>query len=301
MADDTTIVITDIRKALATADMEAKQKPAALLVVGGELNGTIFDLDKNIVVVGRSAENQISLEFHGISRQHFKLTATDDSFTIRDAGSRNGTFLNNKKLEGEKELKKGDIIKIGKLALKFIPCGDPERLTYDKLQHAANTDGLTGCFTKTYFNNAQDNHVKKSKLTGKPLSLILMDIDHFKNLNDSFGHDAGDFVLKEMAGLIREHGVRENDIFARYGGEEFVILLPLTNLKQAFDIAERIRKLIDKHKFIYDNKELPVAISIGIADYRKGVNNGVDLFKRADTALYKSKECGRNQVNFFRE
>mgnify|MGYP006295516867 CR=1 FL=1 len=300
-SDDSTIVLTDIKAALASAEEEAGQKPAALLVVGGELNGTIFDLSSDVVTAGRNADNTIPLEFSGISRHHFKMYQTSpDNWVVEDAGSKNGTYVNNKRIEGPTDLKKGDMVKIGSIALKYLPKGDPERLTYDKLNHEANTDQHTGCYNKSYFNNRIAMEVKKSKVTGNPLSLIIFDLDHFKHLNDTYGHDAGDYVLKEVAGLIRKNGVREHDIFARYGGEEFVILLPKTNLKQSFEIAERLRKLIEQHDFVYDEQTLPVTASIGVADYRQGVTTGTELFKRADQAVYKSKEGGRNQVQFYR-
>lgn len=300
-SEDSTILITDIRAALASAEKEAGEKPAALLVVGGDLNGTIFDLGE-VTTAGRNPDNTIPLEFNGISRYHFKISAQSDTeHLIEDTGSKNGTFVNNKKIEGSVALNKGDMVKVGSVAMKYLPKGDPERLTYDKLQLEANTDRHTGCYNKAYFNNAIDLEVKKSKLTGTPLSLIIFDLDHFKHLNDNFGHDAGDYVLKDGAALIRSNGVRENDIFARYGGEEFVILLPKTNLKQAFEIAERLRRLLEQHDFIYDGHKLPVAASIGVADYRPGVATGTDLFKRADSAVYKAKEGGRNQVQFYRE
>ncbi len=301
MSDDSTVVLTDIKAALASADKEASDKPAALLVVGGDLNGTLFDLIQAETTVGRTADNTYPMEFQGISRHHLKVTLTKDQAYLEDMGSKNGTYLNNDKIEGQVAITKGDIIKMGAVALRYIPQGDPERLTYDKLSMEANTDGHTGCYNKTYFNNKIELEVKKSKVTGDPLSLILFDLDHFKNLNDNFGHDAGDYVLKEMASIIRKNGVRELDVFARYGGEEFVILLPKTNLKQGFEIAERLRKLIEEHKFLYESKRLPVTASIGVADYRKGVVIGTDLFKRADSAVYKSKDNGRNQVTFFRE
>ena len=224
-----------------------------------------------------------------------------DNFFLEDAESKNGTYLNNKKVEKITKLNKADVIKIGSIAMKFLPVGDPERLTYDKLSMEANTDGLTKCFNKSFFNNALDIEVKKSKVTGEPLSLIIFDLDHFKKLNDNFGHDAGDFALKEFADVIRSNGAREQDVFARYGGEEFCILLPKTNLKQAFEIAERLRRTVEAHEFIYDKKILPVTASVGVADYRRGVSNGTDLFKRSDSAVYKSKQNGRNQVNFYRE
>ena len=300
MSDDTTTVLKDIKSALESAEKEALNKSAALLVVGGELNGTLFDLEEKEITVGRSADNTIALEFNGISRHHFKLLAQGDDYLIQDGGSKNGTYLNNKKIEGTAKLEKSDMIKLGSMALKYLPKGDPERLTYDKLNLEANTDRHTGCYNKTFFNNRISLEVKKSKVTGEPLSLLLFDLDHFKMLNDNFGHDAGDYVLKEMAQIVRKNGVRDIDVFARYGGEEFVILLPKTNLKQAFEIAERLRKLLEAHHFSYDNQRLPVTASIGVADYRQGVTTGTELFKRADEAVYKAKEGGRNQVQFYR-
>lgn len=301
MGNESTIVITDIKAALDSSDLAASDKPAALLVVGGELNGTIFDLISEETTCGRSIDNTIQLEFQGISRQHLKVMLEDQDAFIEDCGSKNGTFLNNQKVEGKSQLNKGDIIKVGSIALKYIPAGDPERVAYDKLNLEANTDQHTGCYNKAYFNKSLDLEVRKSKVTGNPLSLIIFDLDHFKKLNDNFGHDAGDYVLKEMAGIVRQNGVREQDVFARYGGEEFVILLPKTNLKHSFEIAERLRKLVEDHMFKYDGQKLPVTASIGVADYRQGVSNGTDLFKRADSAVYKSKENGRNQVSFFKE
>lgn len=298
--DDTTIVLTDIKSALASAEKEAAKRPAALLVVGGDLNGTLFDLKDEVITVGRNPDNSIALEFNGISRSHFKITRKELQHYIEDTESKNGTYVNNKKIDSSTMLTKGDVVKIGSIALKYLPIGDPERLTYDKLNLEANTDKHTGCFNKTYFNNKIMNEVNKSKVTGDPLSLVIFDLDHFKKLNDNYGHDAGDYVLKEMAQVIRAGGIREQDVFARYGGEEFVILLPKTNLKQAFEIAERLRKLIESHQFLYEGKKLPVTASIGVADYREGVMTGTDLFKRADEAVYKAKEAGRNNVQFFR-
>lgn len=298
--DNATMVITDIQAALKAADDEASEKAACFLVVGGDLNGTLFDLLDGETFVGRNPDCTIPLEFQGVSRQHFKVIVKGDESLISDLGSANGTFLNNKKIEQDTVLVKGDMVKLGSIALKYLPKGDTERLTYDKLHKEANTDGLTQCYNKMYFNGKLDIEVKKSKVTGSPLSLIIFDLDHFKKLNDNFGHDAGDYVLKEMAAVLRDNGIRKGDTFARYGGEEFVVLLPKTNLKQAFEIAERLRKLVYDHNFIYEEKKLPVAASIGVADYRQGVESGTDLFKRADSAVYKSKENGRNQVNFYK-
>ncbi len=308
MSEDknSTVLITDIHEALSTTDNEAKKSVACLVVVGGDLNGTIFDLNSGGLTFGRSPGNGVTLDFQGISRKHFQITTKDinklqANCTIQDLGSSNGTFVNNEQVIDPRILKKGDMVKVGTMAFKFIAKGDSERLAYDKLHREANTDGLTKCFNKMYFNNVCGLEVKKSKVTGDPLTLLVFDLDHFKSLNDNFGHDAGDYVLREVAQVIRLHGIRDIDTFARYGGEEFVILLPKTNLKQGFEIAERIRKMIENHEFRYDNKKLPVFASIGVADYRQGVEDGTDLFKRADSAVYISKKNGRNQVSFYKD
>ena len=297
---DETAILVDIESDLDSTENEASKKDACLLVMGGKLNGTIIDLNMPETTFGRSADNTISLDFVGISRTHFKIVMKNDLIIIEDTDSRNGTFLNNQKLDSQEELQKGDIIKLGSIALKFLPKGDTERLTYDRLELEANTDGLTKCFNKSYFKKSLDLAVKKCNVTGEPLSLIIFDLDYFKNINDNYGHhDAGDYVLAAVSDVIRASGLRTGDIFARYGGDEFVILLPNTYLTQGFEIAERLRKSVENFKFIYESKEISVTVSIGVADYRDGVETGSDLFKRADNAVYKSKDGGRNQVNYY--
>ncbi|HEY8357153.1 MAG TPA: GGDEF domain-containing protein [Ramlibacter sp.] len=294
-----TIIIRDIRKALAATEEEAKQKPACLLVVGGEFNGSIFDLAPGENAVGRNPECAISLDVDGVSRRHCVVSVSQDEVAVTDLGSANGTYLNDRKIEATTVLKRGDVIKISTSALKYLPAGDPDRLTYDKLRAEATTDGLTQCVNKAHFHQLLAGAVKKCKVTGRPLTLAVFDLDHFKKLNDGHGHDAGDFVLSEMARLIRETGLRAGDVFARYGGEEFCILLPDTNLDQGRDAAERIRQSIERHAFIYDGQRLAVTASIGVADHGDGVATATDLFKRADAAVYRSKQQGRNRVSIF--
>lgn len=303
MTDDSTRVL-NIASALTSSEELAKGMPACFVAIGGAINGTIFNLKAGDFILGRNADNQIVLEFEGISRKHTRVLVQDNAgklvVFIEDLQSLNGTYVNNEKIKIRVELKKGDVVKLGSVALKYLPQGDPERLTYDKLNREANTDGMTGCYNKAYFNHHLDLELKKAKATGNPLSLILFDLDHFKKLNDNYGHDAGDFVLKEFAKLVTTQGIREEDIFCRYGGEEFTIILPKTNLKNAHIMAERIRKLVEEFNFIYDGKRLTVTSSVGVADFRPGVNTPQDFFKRVDSALYQSKNGGRNRVTFYR-
>lgn len=298
--DLTVAYITEgIEKVLSATEIEAQEKPAALLAIGGALNGTLFNLEDTEITAGRSHKNKIRLEFIGVSRSHFKLYEANNYWFIQDTNSKNGTYVNNKAISTPTKLNKGDIIKVLSMAFKYLPQGDSERLAYDKLSLVANTDGHTDCFNKCYFNEQLEEEVTAARITRQDLSLIVFDLDHFKNINDTFGHDAGDYVLKEIADMVRIEGIREQDIFARYGGEEFVIILPQTNITHAQEIAERIRCLIRDNTFIYDSEKLSLTASFGIASYRRDILSGTDLFKRADEAAYRSKRSGRNQVTVF--
>lgn len=296
MSDDSTVMARSSPGALAATEREARAKPAALVVIAGELSGTIFDLDRDEISLGRSSETDIALEFVGVSRRHLLLTAVGEGFAAQDIGSKNGTFVNDRRVEHATVLKKGDTVRLGPVVFKYIPKGDPERLAYDKLNDRAHVDPFTGCYNKSYFNERIGIEVANCSATGTALSLLVFDIDHFKSINDSHGHDAGDCVLRELAALIQANGVRAYDICARYGGEEFVILLPGTGLATAVEIAERVRQLVADHAFDYEGRRLSVTVSVGVADCDKDTTTGVELFKRADGALYDAKQAGRNRV-----
>lgn len=287
----------------ATENKDILNCNACLLGIKGEVLGQFYDLPAGVNTFGRNPENTFSLDIEGISRKHFMIEIIDASnesiAQVRDLDSSNGTRVNGHKITS-KVLQKSDVIEVGKIQFRFLPKGDPERLSLDKMYMAANMDKLTESFNKAYFQEHLETEIIKSKNIGTPLTLLVLDLDKFKVLNDTYGHLAGDYVLKEVARIIRLQGIREGDIFARYGGEEFVILLPKTALKQGFEIAERIRKIVEMHTYNFEDKKLQVTTSVGVADYREGVNTGDDLFKRADKALYISKEKGRNQANFFR-
>ena len=125
---------------------------------------------------------------------------------------------------------------------------------------------------------------------------MFFDLDHFKKINDTHGHDAGDYVLKEITSLIRTGYLRPKDVFARYGGEEFVVLLSNTGAKAAAELAERIRAAVETHAFIYEGKRVPVTTSLGVAELRADIESAQTLIKAADKALYAAKTGGRNKV-----
>lgn len=165
-----------------------------------------------------------------------------------------------------------------------------------RLFHLAVEDGLTKLYVVRHFKEILQQEMDKSKKSNKPLSLLISDIDHFKRFNDTYGHQAGDFVLREVANIFKS-SCRQTDIAGRYGGEEFVILLPNTNRDAAIEFAERLRKSVEQITFEYNTIKLNVTISIGVAECRDDASIG-DIIKRSDEALYVAKETGRNKVCF---
>jgi diguanylate cyclase (GGDEF)-like protein len=160
------------------------------------------------------------------------------------------------------------------------------------LETQATTDALTGIYNRIKFNTSLTMEMARSERYQSPLSLILFDIDHFKNVNDTYGHSAGDNVLKRLAKRIQA-SIRETDIFARWGGEEFVILAPGLFIMEAVQLAEKLRRNIEELYFIKPQK---ITLSFGVAAFKKGDSSTV-LINRADEALYRAKENGRNQVH----
>lgn len=268
-----------------------------------EIKGTtLFELKKALNIVGRSAENEIVLDMAGTSRKHFCISVKEDGVYIEDLNSANGTFLNNKKLDSEEKLKTGDIIKAGAIALKFLPKNSPEIITHKELIKKATIDGLTGCFNKKYFNQALEREFDNSKKFYKNLVLIIVDIDHFKNLNDTKGHDAGDAILKDLGQLLMKKAEgHKRSVLARFGGEEFVILLTESNPGAGVALAEEIRKSVEQHDFKYEEEIFKITLSLGVACFYgdpKSEQVPSELFIKADKALYQSKETGRNKVSY---
>ncbi len=167
---------------------------------------------------------------------------------------------------------------------------------YKQALKMAYTDPLTQTNNRTAFDNSLSREIQLANRNSRPLSIIFFDIDHFKNINDTYGHECGDIALSTAANCIKE-ALRDSDIVFRYGGEEFVILLSDTNLNGAKVIAERIRQQIENHRLAYNMEILKLTASLGISSLR-GNDNKDSLIKRADNAMYRAKDNGRNQVQF---
>ncbi len=168
-------------------------------------------------------------------------------------------------------------------------------LENNRLYEISVSDGLTNVYNRRYLEQRLLEEVAYSKRYDKPLSVVLLDIDFFKKLNDTFGHQAGDYVLKVVSRLLSE-ALREYDIVARYGGEEFAVVLPTTPKLKAASIAERLRTSIAESKFVYKDKAMSCTISLGVACFPQDGKSPEALIAAADKALYRAKEQGRNQV-----
>lgn len=167
-------------------------------------------------------------------------------------------------------------------------------------KHLSETDELTGLFNKRAFGKFMNREVAKAIRYSHAFSIIMIDADGLKAVNDEHGHESGDKLIREVANTI-QHNLRDTDILARYGGDEFIVFLPETTTAQARDVAERVRNAAVNITYSANRKRIPVTVSIGVASYPEDTSNADDVVDRADRALYASKQQGRNRVTCFAE
>ncbi len=288
--------LTKIWKKTDSKQAIDSEKQASLTIIKGSSLGEIFILDGE-KVLGRCNGSTIILTDSSISRRHLLIKKKDGHFIATDLNSTNGTEINNKKITGCCQLKNGDKIRIADTLLKFS-LHDSEEADYNQqVRTLIVKDGLTQIYNKRYFSEAIEKEFSYAKCNKSALSLILFDIDYFKLFNDQYGHQAGDFVLTEIAALINPL-IRKCDIFARFGGEEFAVLLRETELSAAVLLANRIRQVVADSKFNYKDQSLQSSISLGVATYKElsNINDHHQLISVADHYLYDAKHAGRNRV-----
>jgi len=304
MGKDSTVV-TVVSK---TPSPETSSREACLVVINGVDLGKKYGLVQSSTMVGRSSKVDIQIDEDSISRNHAIIEKQEGEFVIRDLESTNGTYVNDRPIRTH-QLRDGDQIKIGSTIFKFLSGSNIESAYHDEIYQLTTTDGLTGAYNKRYFIKEMEREMSRSIRYGRDLSLVMCDIDHFKETNDTYGHLAGDYVLKQIANLVRNH-VRRDDIFARYGGEEFILLLPEVPKEKAMTLAEKLRRIIEQEQFVFDDVTIPVTISLGVAgldeylarqsaNNRKQQSQDIDCFQFiqvADDRLYEAKDAGRNCV-----
>ncbi len=257
--------------------------------------GRRFALTKPEHFVGRSDDVDIALEGDGLSRRHAKIYRDDIGWWIEDLQSTNGTHVNDHKIT-RTQLNDGDLVRCGVAICKFLSGDNIEAAYHEEIYRMSIMDGLTAVHNKRYFMEFLERELAGSVRQQLPLSLIMVDIDHFKKINDTHGHLAGDAALKELCRRLKPR-IRTTDLLARYGGEEFAVVLPATNLEGALQCAEMLRALVQEQPFTYDAIQIPATISLGAAMVDLAApGTPTELIGRADANLYEAKRSGRNRT-----
>jgi diguanylate cyclase (GGDEF)-like protein len=252
-------------------------------------------LDKELVSIGRDRENDIVLDSDSVSRRHARIEHRDGRIYVTDLDSTNGTYVNDDPDPVSNcQLRKGDQVKIGDTIFKYLSGSDVEAQYHETIFNMTITDGLTDVGNKKRLDQVVQKEIPRAVRHARALALLMIDIDHFKDVNDTYGHLAGDSVLRDMASIISKR-LRPDDEIGRYGGEEFAAVLPETSLGGAVKIAEDLRKLVESHPFMVEGEQIKITVSIGVADLQPGMDSK-GFFRAADELLYKAKNGGRNRV-----
>jgi diguanylate cyclase (GGDEF)-like protein len=275
--------------------IEPSQGDAFLVVIYGTELGRRAPLHKGSFEIGRSGRADLSLEEDAVSRHHARITwSPEEGYVIHDMGSTNGVRVNEQRT-ARSMLRDGDLVKIGRTILKFMTGANVEAHYHDEVYRLMTVDGLTQCYNRRYFEEALERECNRARRHKRPLSLVLFDIDHFKQKNDAFGHVAGDSILRQIAAAIAPR-LRREDIFARTGGEEFAVLLPEIAAQGANVTAEKIRRIVEEATLMVERDVVRITVSVGFASLDTVLPQPSALFKAADEALYRAKDAGRNCV-----
>lgn len=300
MAKDDTIIDTKkIIKEKKRAEKREEIKVNLTIIDGLESSfGKTYSFFKNIIKIGRDESNDFPINDIKISKFHCEIRVEADKQTpnikLIDLNSTNGTYVNGQ-LSERSMLTSGDKIELGDVIIRYTLNDEIEEKYHSKLYDFATTDALTGLNNKRFIMNEIKNQIRIAKRNARKLSLMIIDIDDFKKLNDTYGHIAGDIFLKKTSFNLNQL-LREQDTAGRFGGEEFIILLPETNIDGAVVLAERIRRVIEDSKILFENKSIKTTISIGVAEFNN--EKPEELVNKADKELYKAKNSGKNKVSF---
>ncbi|MFI5307510.1 MAG: diguanylate cyclase [Polyangiales bacterium] len=271
---------------------------AALTVLRGENPGTFYTIDGPKAVIGRSAEVEIAIPDDTLSRQHACIHRSPDGFAVEDLGSTNGTFVDGERVAGKRALEDGCRIFLGSRTVLHFRLHDAVELEAARSAYALTVrDPLTGVYNRRHLQDRLEAEVAFSRRHGTALSLVLLDVDHFKQLNDEHGHAIGDAALRLLAEAVSGL-TRQEDVLARYGGEEFALIARGIDRDATLGLAERMRKEVEAQRLPTARGPVTFTVSIGIAHSPTGSDlTAQQMFESADRALYASKDSGRNKVS----
>ncbi len=302
MEDNGATYLCDLIKTSGECAPAASRLPMYLVVLGGGIPGAMIRLSPGGTRLGRAADNTVQLPDPSISRYHAFLGADEEGMVrLNDMGSTNGTFLNGRRLPENTPVRvaDGDRLQFGAtVVVKFIRPDPCEEQFQREMFERTVRDPLTGLFNRAYFLAQFGPLADRSGLKGLGMAVLMLDIDHFKRINDAHGHDVGDQVLREVAAVLRQ-ATRSDDLVARHGGEEFVVALPVAAPDQATERAERVRLALAERRILAGGVPLRVTASLGLAYTPAGRPRSIAaLISTADQGLYQAKNSGRDRTVF---
>jgi len=279
----------------------AKRDQAYLIVLAGSAMGEMYKVTRERTIIGRGQRADIRMMDEGISREHCEVLIEGDKVVLHDLGSTNGTYCRGLRVDRH-DLSDGDKILVGSgTVLKFTYHDKLDEVFQRQMYESALRDDLTKAFNKKYFMDRVESEFAYAVRHNVPLSLVAFDIDHFKAINDTHGHPAGDFVLAELAATVLG-SVRVEDVFARVGGEEFSVICRGADLNQGQIVAERLRHAVESRIFEYEASTIPVTISVGLASVpTPSIKDALEFITVTDQMLYDAKRSGRNRVCIWRK
>jgi len=287
------------------------ERRPALVFLRGELLAVPIPLERREVTIGRALEADVRVNDTRASRLHARITTEYDGdtgeklFRLSDLGSTNGTLLNGRLID-EAHLHDGDKFEIGDQLIRFEMLDEIDREFQQQIHRLLVHDELTGLLTSKSFFSELRREAARAEAESMPFCVLMMDVDHFKEVNDSYGHLVGSETLEEVGAVIKK-SLRAGDVGARFGGEEFAAFLLDADYAQGLVAAERVRSSIEKHEFPAvrrdsgtERRTHHITISVGIASFPDDGRDPIQLVEMADSALYRAKRSGRNRVCAYR-
>ena len=296
--DSTPQSSSQMKTHVVDAEPRSVRRKGVFTVSGGLDAGRVLALPReDVVSLGRSAECTYAFDDVGLSREHAQVMCIGPDYVFKDAGSTNGSYLNEVRVTTATKLADGDRVRLGSnLTLRFVLVDEQEEVALVGVYEAAVRDGLTGVFNRKHLDERLAADLELARRHGAALSVIMIDIDHFKYVNDTYGHLCGDAVLRSVASILGK-GIRVEDSLGRYGGEEFVIVCRGTALEAATALAERLRWAVWNVLTPFESHQIRVTLSAGVASLLCTAEpTRASLLSVADGRLYKAKQAGRNRV-----
>ncbi|MCU0663011.1 MAG: diguanylate cyclase [Myxococcota bacterium] len=292
------IDVSEVAKRALSPNKESKR--ACFVVLAGSNVGSVITLDDDVIVIGRDSTCNLQILDEGVSRFHARvLTDEHGEVIVQDMGSTNGTFVSGERIS-KRRLRDGDKVLVGRqTVLKFVLQDSLERTYYDEMYESSTRDALTGTYNRKYCLERMVQDLSFARRHRLPFSCLIFDLDHFKKVNDTHGHQTGDQALVSVASAVLAT-VRTEDVVGRYGGEEFVIVASGTDAIGGATLGERIRKIVSESEIEVRSSAgglIHVTVSVGVASVRPGsIIDAHTVLGEADKNLYRAKEAGRNCV-----